>query len=112
MNLIIFASAILFNSYVRSDFELSVLHTNDVHARIEQFNKYGNLCDNTVNCFGGVARRHTVIEDIRKKEKNVILLDGGDEFQGTLWFIVYKGQAAVKFMNYSKYDAMVSDFVL
>lgn len=32
----------------------------------------------------------------------------GDQFQGTLWFYVYKGMAAGHFMNKAKYDVMVS----
>ena len=96
-------------SYMASDFELTILHTNDVHGRVEEFNKYGGTCksNDSTDCFGGVARRHTAIEAIRSNEPNVILLDGGDQFQGSIWFIVYKGQAAARFMNYTKYDAMV-----
>ena len=94
-----------------ANFELTVLHTNDVHAHIEQFNVYGGTCtpeDATKNqCYGGVARRQTVIEDLRKTIPNTILIDGGDQFAGTLWFTVYKGKAALRFMNYIKYDAMV-----
>jgi len=93
------------------DFELTVLHTNDVHAHIEQFNTYGGTCQpehaKNNECFGGVARRHTVITDIRNKNPNTILIDGGDQFAGTLWFTVYKGEAALRFMNYTKYQAMV-----
>ena len=89
-----------------------MLHTNDVHAHIEQFNKYGGICEKEQavknECFGGVARRQTVIDQLRKENpNNTILLDGGDQFSGTLWFTVYKGEAALTFMNYSKYDAMV-----
>lgn len=94
--------------YMWCDYELTVLHTNDVHAHVEEFNKYGGTCnsDNSKNCFGGVARRRTVIERIRKRDKNVILLDGGDQFQGTAWFQVYKGISAACFMNLTEYDAM------
>ena len=48
------------------------------------------------------------MEKIRASEKNVILLDGGDTYQGNMWFGYYKGTAAVTFMNYTKYDVMVS----
>lgn len=32
----------------------------------------------------------------------------GDQYQGTLWFYVHKGNAAAHFMNRAGYDAMVS----
>ena len=96
---------------IDADFNLTILHTNDVHARVEQTNKYGGKCRDkdaiSKKCFGGVARRKTVIDKIRKKEQNVLLLDGGDQFQGTMWFNVYKGREARIFMNDLGYDAMV-----
>ena len=99
-------------SSIKADFNLTILHTNDVHARVEQTNKYGGSCsdkDAKANkCFGGVARRKTVLDEIRSKEQNVLLLDGGDQYQGTLWFNVYKGNEAKIFMNALGYDAMVS----
>ena len=103
----------LFHFACGEDFELHVLHTNDVHAHIEQFNTYGGTCEKDQaaknECFGGVARRQTVIDQLRKDNPdNTILIDGGDQFAGTLWFTVYKGMAALRFMNYTKYDAMVS----
>lgn len=91
-------------------FELTILHTNDVHARIEETNKYGGPCEPADSvakkCFGGVARRQTAIKDIRQTHRNVLLLDAGDQFQGTVWFNVYKGLATAFFMNRLGYDAM------
>ncbi|XP_023933132.1 5'-nucleotidase [Lingula anatina] len=91
-------------------FNLTILHTNDVHARFEQFDKYGGRCSETEaeagECFGGVARRYTKIEEIRKAEPDVILLDAGDQAQGTLWFSMFKGKATAHFMNELGYDVM------
>ena len=87
------------------DFELTILHTNDVHAKFEQINKYGGPCSK--NCYGGVARRKTVIQEIRQTHKNVLLLDAGDQFQGTLWFTYYRGNATKYFMELLGYDLMV-----
>ena len=99
-------------SIIKAEFNLTILHTNDVHARVEQTNKYGGSCsskDSKANkCFGGVARRKTVLDQLRSKEQNVLLLDGGDQYQGTLWFNVYKGNEAKIFMNELGYNAMVS----
>ncbi|XP_012940670.1 snake venom 5'-nucleotidase [Aplysia californica] len=93
------------------DFNLTILHTNDVHARIEQTNKYSSPCsdkDASANkCFGGVARLSTVVKQKRAEYPyRTILLDAGDQFQGTLWFQVYKGLANARFMNLLQYDAM------
>ncbi len=99
---------------INANFPLTILHTNDVHARVEQTNKYGAKCSDkdaaSGKCYGGVARRKTAIDKIRKEDKNVILLDGGDQFQGTLWFNVYKGNEARMFMNELNYTAMVREF--
>ena len=45
---------------------------------------------------------------MRSTKDNVLLLDGGDQFQGTFWFQVYRGQASAQFMRRLGYDAMVS----
>uniref|UniRef100_A0A8C1U368 5'-nucleotidase n=1 Tax=Cyprinus carpio TaxID=7962 RepID=A0A8C1U368_CYPCA len=89
----------------RTEFELILLHTNDVHARVEETNKDSGKCSKPP-CFAGVARRFTKIKEVRSKEKNVLLLDAGDQFQGTVWFNFYKGAEAAHFMNKLGYDAM------
>lgn len=85
--------------------DLVLLHTNDVHARVEETSKHSGKCGSG-ECFAGVARRATVINRIRSSEKNVLLLDAGDQFQGTVWFNYYKGAEAAHFMNKLRYDAM------
>ena len=92
------------------DFELVILHTNDVHARIDQFDSGGNACDEDElaenSCLGGVARRKVMIDQVRGEGGNVVLLDAGDQFQGTLFYNQYKGGAAQEMMNALGYDAM------
>ena len=80
--------------------KLTVLHTNDVHSHIDPFEnhpRYGNQ--------GGVARRATIIENIRKENPNTLLLDAGDIFQGTPYFNYYGGELEFKLMSMLKYDA-------
>uniref|UniRef100_A0A8C9ZP56 5'-nucleotidase n=1 Tax=Sander lucioperca TaxID=283035 RepID=A0A8C9ZP56_SANLU len=89
-----------------STFEVTLLHTNDNHARIEETSEDSGKCPEAGPCFGGVARRFTKVSEIRKKEKNVLLLDAGDQFQGTIWFNYYKGAEVAHFMNKLGYDAM------
>jgi 5'-nucleotidase/UDP-sugar diphosphatase len=92
------------------EFTLVVLHTNDVHGRVLQFDGFGGTCGEEDaaegNCFGGVARRAAAIDAIRGEGGNVILVDAGDQFQGTLFYNQYKGEEAQRFMNELGYDAM------
>ena len=92
------------------EYTLTVLHTNDVNARVLQFHQYGISCDEedaaAGKCFGGVARRATKVDEIRAEGGNLILVDAGDQFQGTLFYNEYKGEAAQRFMNALGYDAM------
>ena len=93
-----------------ADFELTILHTNDFHARFEPISRFDSGCsdeDNTAGeCFGGTARLVTAIEAARARNENTILVDGGDQFQGSLFYTYYKGAMAAEFMNKLGYDAM------
>lgn len=93
-----------------ADFNLTILHTNDFHARFEPINKYDSGCSEEDaaegKCFGGSARLITAIEEARARAENSILVDGGDQFQGTLFYTYYKGQVAAEMMNNMGYDAM------
>lgn len=80
---------------------LTILHTNDVHSRLEPF-----PMDGTKNAgMGGVAARAALIEKIRNEVRNVLLLDAGDIFQGTPYFNLYKGEPEIKAMSMMGYDA-------
>ena len=93
-----------------AEFELTILHTNDVHARFEPISKYDSSCSAEANakgeCFGGYARLMTAVTQARARTKNSLLLDGGDQFQGSLYYTYYKGKAAAEMMNRLGYDAM------
>lgn len=93
-----------------ADYSLTILHTNDFHARFEPISKYDGPCsaeDNTAGeCFGGTARLVTAVTEARARSNNSILVDGGDQFQGTLFYTYYKGAMAAEFMNQLDYDAM------
>ncbi|XP_077988167.1 snake venom 5'-nucleotidase-like [Glandiceps talaboti] len=92
------------------DFTLTILHTNDYHQRFEATNKNGGTCTESEQeldqCYGGIARLMTKVNEIRNEEPNVVLLDAGDQYQGTTWFFVFKGAASSYFMNYLNYDCM------
>lgn len=81
---------------------ITILYTNDTHARLDPFP------DNAVEFagLGGIARRASLVKKIRSQNKNVLLLDAGDVFQGTPWFDVYGGEIDLKLMSEMGYDAM------
>ncbi len=91
-------------------FHLTILHTNDIHAHIDQFNDLGQSCseeDIQKNaCFGGYPRIASAVEAARKKGGNVLLLDAGDQFTGTLFFNVLKGAPSQACLNALRYTAM------
>ncbi len=82
--------------------KLTILHTNDVHSRLEPFpmaegEKFAGQ--------GGVVARAALIDRIRNEESQVLLLDSGDIFQGTPYFNLYKGEPEIKAMSLMGYDA-------
>lgn len=93
-----------------ADYTLTILHTNDFHARFEPISKYDSGCsaedDAAGECFGGSARLVTAVSEARARSNNSILVDGGDQFQGTLFYTYYKGALAAEMMNKMGYDAM------
>ncbi|MEC3862471.1 bifunctional metallophosphatase/5'-nucleotidase [Mesobacterium sp. TK19101] len=105
------AAALALSAGVASaDYSLTILHTNDFHARFEPISKYDSGCSEDSNaegkCFGGSARLMTAITEARARSNNSVLFDGGDQFQGTLFYTYYKGKLAAEMMNKMGYDAM------
>ena len=80
--------------------KITILHTNDVHSHLDPFPPDHPKNPNR----GGAARRASIIENIRKEEKNVLLLDAGDIFQGTPYFNYYGGELEFKIMSMMQYD--------
>lgn len=80
--------------------KLTILHTNDTHSYIDAFAadhpRYPGK--------GGAARRAGLIQKVRAEEKNVLLLDAGDIFQGTPYFNYYGGELDFKLMSMMGYD--------
>ncbi|MEO3386388.1 bifunctional metallophosphatase/5'-nucleotidase [Mesorhizobium sp. CAU 1741] len=102
------------SAHAQGAFKLNILHINDMHSRVESISKYGSTCsaeDETAGeCFGGFGRVATKIWERRKAiedaGENVITLDAGDQFQGSLFYTTYRGKAEGEFMNKIGFDAM------
>lgn len=81
--------------------QITLLHTNDVHSRLDPFpmdgGKYQGL--------GGAVARDQMIRKIREEGPPCLLLDAGDMFQGTPYFNYFHGEAEIQVMNQMKYDA-------
>jgi 5'-nucleotidase len=83
----------------QGDVKITILHTNDMHSHIHPFTSGRN------KGLGGMAQRAGLINSIRAKEENLLLLDAGDIFQGTPYFNFYGGKLEFKLMSKMKYDA-------
>ena len=77
--------------------EITILHTNDTHSRIEA-GKYAGM---------GFAKISSLINDYRSQSENVLVLDAGDTFHGQTIANLVKGESVVKVLNAIGYDAMV-----
>ncbi|MGI6572738.1 MAG: bifunctional metallophosphatase/5'-nucleotidase [Fermentimonas sp.] len=93
---------VLFTLFGCAHKQLVILHTNDTHSRIEPLPE----TDRYTPGLGGVARRANYIDEIRRENRQVLLLDAGDFLQGTPYFNLFKGEVEVKTMNLMKYDAV------
>ncbi|MDP3523246.1 MAG: bifunctional metallophosphatase/5'-nucleotidase, partial [Hoeflea sp.] len=97
-----------------ADYTLNILHINDLHSRIEAINRFDSTCsaedEGKGECFGGIARVKTKIDERRQaltgEGANVLVLDAGDQFQGSLFYTTYKGKDTAEFMNGIGFDAM------
>ena len=98
--------------------QLSVLHVNDIHARMEETNKYSGPCTTRDagrgKCYGGLARVVTAVRNVKTQDQvrrrliithltasvqesdGVVWLNTGDFFQGTLWYTLFKSKIVTK----------------
>ncbi|KAI5797613.1 5'-nucleotidase [Geopyxis carbonaria] len=88
-------------------YNISFYHINDVHAHLDEFRFSGASCaDPTKGCVGGYSRVKEVVDRTRPTHKNSLFLNAGDEFQGTLFYTLYKGEAIADTLNQLGFDAM------
>jgi len=114
-SLFLLSGALVASAQTAGAFTLHVLHINDFHSRIESISPSGSTCgaeaEAAGECFGGVARLATAIAEkraeIAAEGGNLLVLDAGDQFSGSLFFTTFQGQAEIEFMNRIGFDAMV-----
>src|SRR5258708_23524067 len=81
---------------------ISILHTTDLHGHILPTSDYDGNPDR-----GGMARCITQIRRWRRKNRNAILIDVGDVYQGTEVSLRNKGELMIDLFNHLKYDAWI-----
>ncbi len=101
MGALALAPDLLFAESNKEVVKITILHTNDMHSRIEPFPNDGRKFAG----LGGMARRAELIKQIRSQEPNVLILDAGDIIQGTPYFNFYGGEVELKLMSQMGYDA-------
>lgn len=78
--------------------KLTIVHLNDVHGRVELDEREGAI---------GYARLKTKVEEMRKENPNLLLLNAGDTLHGTTMVNVTKGETMVDLMGLVGFDVMV-----
>ena len=87
---------------------LTILGTSDMHGNIWGF----SYEDNSETANNGMARLYTYIQQVRAENPNTILIDAGDDIQGTIMTDdIYnktpeEPHPVITAMNYMGYDAM------
>jgi len=95
-----------------ADFTLNILHINDFHSRFDPITDSDSNCDAETDaageCFGGIGRLKTAIEAKRTElgGQNVVLLDAGDQFQGSLFYTTYRSEIIAEFTQDLGIDVM------
>ena len=80
---------------------LTVMHTNDIHSHLDPFPEDHAEYPGK----GGLVRIASMVNQCRKENPNMLLLDAGDMFQGTPYFNYFKGDLIMKIMSKLGYDA-------
>ncbi|CAH0596442.1 unnamed protein product [Chrysodeixis includens] len=109
MLLILFSCVVFASGQSTGRFALNVLHYNDFHARFVETNPWSSVCNPASGwpCIGGFARLATMVRERMADEPKSLLLNGGDSFQGTIWYNLLRWNVTMDFMNMLPHDAHV-----
>lgn len=107
------------------NYSLAFIHTADIRANILPVDDNNAACSPygefflsffqylyikldiaAQNCTGGSSRLAAFVNMTRQNYPNVVVFDGGDEFEGTLYFQIYDATVTEFVMNTIKYDCM------
>ncbi|KAJ8923034.1 hypothetical protein NQ315_001582 [Exocentrus adspersus] len=98
----------------RADFDLLLLHNNDMHGRFEETERNSGTCKEqhrNVSCVGGFARTAHEIRRYRRlavdgQGPEVLFLNAGDIYVGTVWYSLFTWNISAEFLNILEPDAL------
>lgn len=85
---------------------LTILHANDTHSFAAGVMRRGVAADSDEQSTGGYARLAAAVNAEKAKNPNVIALDAGDRWQGTLFFSLLGPDFITALTNRMPWDAM------
>ena len=78
-----------------------------MHSHFEEVNIKTGTCKladkDKGNCYGGLSRIFSYVKDVRREDPEALLLNGGDFYQGTMWYTIFKYQPVIEFSNLLNY---------
>lgn len=78
-----------------------------MHAHLDEYSSSGTDCTRPERgCFGGIARMKTVLDELRADHPDNLVINAGDEFQGTLFYSFYGPEKISEAVNLLEYDIM------
>ena len=81
---------------------LVILHSSEHHGVALPLDQAGETR------IGGLARRATIVEEVRREGVPVLMVDSGDILIGTALSSWFRGEPDIRAMNLIRYDAMVA----
>ncbi|CRK87057.1 CLUMA_CG000820, isoform A [Clunio marinus] len=106
---IVLTSILIINANSQELFPVTIIHLNDMHARFDESNVEANVCKPGNNdCIGGYARIVTKVKELlqTKAALNPLYLNAADNFQGTLWYNMFRWNVTSYMLNLLPADAM------
>ena len=87
------------NASVSTVFDVKIVHTNDIHARVEE-DDYNQVI--------GMDRLSGIAQTFTEGADGSLMLDSGDTFHGQPIATIVKGESVAKLMKACGYDAMTT----
>lgn len=114
MNLRLNFLVLIFSKEIFADVSLQILHANDIHARFVETDVHSSPCSPAYasrgKCYGGFARmRHavrTATEEADRRGIASVFLNGGDNFQGTVYYTMYKWEIVADLVSKMGFDVV------
>lgn len=105
--------ALFYLNTVTCDFEMVILHTSDMHGRFEETERNAGMCkpeNEKKTCVGGFARIAHEVRAFRrfhKEGQEVLFLNAGDTYMGSLLFSLFRGYISRELINVLRPDTVV-----